>query len=685
MSFATALALLIGLLVAAPVLAHLLRRKRAEEQFFAPAKLVPSTPPIARRRSFLEDRALFALRALSVLVLALLGATPFVRCSRLTVARPSGANVALALLIDDSMSMRAPVAKDALAGEDKTRFERALVGARELLDGLAPGDAVAIVLAGAPARVALASTTNIAAAKAALNALEPSDRATDLEGGLHLSQDLLRGLVQSDKRIVVLSDLADGQDKTFGLSGDDAIALWAPLSELAGEVSDCALIRADRSGRRVNVRVVCEHAGSHEGPDGGDAREAKSASKGRVLELRSQKDSLVVASVPLSTELKAEELTLELPENADELLIASITGKDAIAENDRAPVMPAGALLSVALVSDSAATQIATGGPPPIEQAAAALSKDVSLRPLPLVPEHAGDLAAHAALLVDDAPGFTPEVRSAIAEWVERGGCLLLTLGPKAASAPLGASFEPMVPGVVRYGASPVDGIEVASAAFFGASAESLTELAPVGRATLDASGPQGMDVLVKWADGAPFLMRRTMGRGVVFALTLPFGTDESDLALRPAFLSLLDRFLDTARARGGKTRIEAGETWAFDGFAKVDVTLLGADGGPDSKKAVNVAVSDGRPSATPALAGLYELILDGERSKRAVVIAERELRFKPRPLRPSEGAAKLGGMENALDISPILALLLLGLLVGELVLRTLHQNSSTPNPASTG
>jgi hypothetical protein len=174
MSFLSLGALLIVLLVAAPIAAHLLRRRQAEEQPFPAARLVPPTPPTARRRSMLEDRALFGVRAAAVIGLALLGATPFVHCSRLAITRKSGASVALALVIDDSLSMRA-----ALPGASKeSRARRALGAARELVGGMQGGDAVAIVLAGKPARVLLGSTTNTAAARATLDAIEPSRGAS---------------------------------------------------------------------------------------------------------------------------------------------------------------------------------------------------------------------------------------------------------------------------------------------------------------------------------------------------------------------------------------------------------------------------------------------------------------------------------------------------------------------------
>ena len=214
---------------------------------------MPPTPPAARRRSLLEDRALFAVRALAVVVLALLGATPFIHCSRLAINRRSGASVALAIVLDDSLSMRA-----ALPGR-RGRAGPARSPPRASSPPASPrGDAVAIVLAGAPARVALGSTTNMAAVAEALDGLDPSDRATDLDGAVRLAKGLVRGLAQRDKRVVVFSDLADGSPPDAPpLGGDGEIAVWVPLPELEASGEDCAVTRADRAGTRVWARVIC--------------------------------------------------------------------------------------------------------------------------------------------------------------------------------------------------------------------------------------------------------------------------------------------------------------------------------------------------------------------------------------------------------------------------------------------
>ena len=84
-------------------------------------------------------------------------------------------------------SMRARLA----SGE--TRWKRAHAAARDVLASAREGDAVAIVLAGKPARLALGTTTNLAQARRVLDELAPSDRGTDLAGAVALARGALSG------------------------------------------------------------------------------------------------------------------------------------------------------------------------------------------------------------------------------------------------------------------------------------------------------------------------------------------------------------------------------------------------------------------------------------------------------------------------------------------------------------
>ena len=487
MSFVYSLALGIALLVAVPYLAHRLRRRRAEEREFAAARLVPPAPPKARRRAKLEDRALFATRALAILALAVLGASPLVRCSRLSLHRSGGASVALAIVVDDSMSMRADAS-------GKTRFERARAGARELLSSAREGDAVALVLAGDPARVALAATTDLSAARAALESLAQSDRATDLDGAVSLARGLIASLPQVDRRIVVLSDLADGNPDAPAVGEGSAIPVWVALPELRTVPADCGILAADMSGARVRVTVACNHGGSAAG------REVT------IVDAKSQ--VLARATLPAGP---LPEVTLVLASdpasNDGKDLVAKLGGVDAIVADDVAPVVLEAGPGAVAVVADTVDEAAATGGAPVVEQALAALKLDVAVRPLPAVPDRAEDLAPFTGVILDDPPGLTPEQRHALASFCESGGVVLVALGPRAASAPLGASFEPVLAHPVSWAATSATGADPASAT--GVLSESAVSLGDLGAKRRTALAPDDvavLETLVKWSDGAPLL-----------------------------------------------------------------------------------------------------------------------------------------------------------------------------------
>lgn len=656
MSFLTALALGIAFLVIAPYVAHRLRRQRAEERPFAATRLVPPTPPKARRRARLEDRALFAIRALAVLALALLGASPLVRCSRLALSR-SGASVAVAIVLDDSMSMRA------VDGTGKTRFERARGGAREILGALRDGDAAAIVFAGHPARVGLASTTDISAARAALDGMTESDRATDLEGAVAIARTLVADLPQVDRRVIVLSDLADGKPDAPPLGEGTALPVWVAMPELRAAADDCGILSADRAGGRARVRFACSSA---------------QAAVGRTVQIKDGDRVLATAPLP-QTQIGETTLALgapasaapgtppvpsAVPEEAKELL-AELTGKDAIASDDRAPVVVEAGPAALAVVGDRAEESVATGGAPVVEQALTALHVDMAVRPIPQVPDRREDTAPFAAIVVDDPPGFTPEQRRALSAFVDGGGVLLVALGRRAASAPLGANLDPLLGQAVTWDGSPVSGVDVASGAtFFGEAASSLADLAPRGRAKLADQDVSTFETLIKWSDGAPLVARRQRGRGDVWLTTLPFSVDASDLALRPGFLALLDAFVVEAKQRASPRRGDVGVAWTFAGARQVEAV------GPTGP--LEIVRDEGTLRLVPPVAGAYRITIDGAKELRVAAPLARELDLRPRTVAPSATSSALGGGVAIVDVSWIIALVLLALVAAELVARAM-------------
>ncbi|MBV9946581.1 MAG: VWA domain-containing protein [Myxococcales bacterium] len=652
MMFLTALALAAAALVALPYVAHRLRRRRAEEQPFPPARLVDPSPPRARRRSYLEDRSLFVVRSIAIAALAVLGATPLVRCSRLSLQRSAGASVALAIVLDDSMSMRAPAEPGATrAGDpDGSRFERARRGARELLASAREGDAVALVLAGVPARAALAPTTDLSSARRAIDEAPASDRATDLDGALALAQSLIAHLPQVDHRVVLLSDLADGTPGAPPLGaaavGPGAAPVWNAMPELRSRGQDCAVTRADRSGARVRVQVAC-------GPG--------ASAQGRAIVAEDEGGRpLGQSSVPAGAN---PEIVLLLPSDDARPVRVRLTGDDAIRADDVAPVVTEAGRRGIAVVADPSDEAVATGGAPIVEQALAALKLDLDLRPLPTVPDSADELAPMLGLVIDDPPGLTPEQRRAVSAYLDGGGLVMLALGPRAAAAPLGASLAPILARSVGWVETRSPGADPASAApWLAESAPSLSDLNAGRRAALEADDAASLDPLVAWTDHAVLLGKRALGRGVAWVLTLPLSVDTSDLALRPGFLAILEAWAHEARERAAVRRSEVGSAWIFAGARAVEVT---GPAGP-----VAVVRGDDGPRVVPSLLGEYRIRADGKPEGRVVAPAMRELDLRPREAGAGADDNGLGQRTAPVDISGQVALVLLGLTALEMALR---------------
>jgi hypothetical protein len=631
-SFVTLLALGLSLLVAVPTLAHLLRRGRADEQAFPPAGLVPVTRATARERSRLEDRGLLLLRALMILCLAILGAGPLVRCSRVALGRSGGASVAIAIIVDDSASMRTRLPSG------KTRFLRAIEGARELLASAREGDAVALIQAGKPARLTLAAATDLQAASHALGELRPTDRATDLTEAIALGHAALSSLPHKDKRIVLLSDLAGD------LPADPSPDVWAALPELASKADDCGVLRAERSGSRVTVNVACS---------------SEAVARARTLRLVG-KDPALKAEARLVVQRGEQTLTID---SKAEATAVELSAGDQDPDDDRAEIAPESRGLSLAVHVDAEREAVETGGAPVLEQALHALSYGAPVRPLTELPREAGELADVAALFLDDPPGLTPETRGALDGWLEGGAVATLFLGAHAHDTQLGASLEPFVRGAVDW--EPLSAetkVDIASFSWLGAEAESLKDLLPKGRARLDTALLPGAEIVGRWGDGKVLVARQERGRGLLFSIGLPVSVAVSDLPLRPAFLALLDHMVGEALRRRGPLASEAGTEWWFPASGALSVSL-------DATKLV-VREADGQRVVTPETTGRYEISLNGKRETRFITLAADEVLSAPKQELPSAWRRTKASAAPQVDASPELGWLLLGLLSLEIGVR---------------
>lgn len=660
MSFVVVAALGIALLVGGPIAAHLLRRGRARQHVFPPAALVSEARPAAQRHTRLEDRVLLLVRGLMIVVLAALGATPLVRCSRLSVQRNSGASVALAVVLDDSLSMRARV-----GGSSSTRFELAVKGARQLLDSMRSGDAITLVLAGHPARVALGGTTDLETADRLLDQMVPSDRGTDLAGALSLAHASLDRMPHTDRRVVVLSDLAVADLPS------DTRPWWAPLQELRKPADDCGLTRAERRDRQIIVDVTCNKESAARGravrwtparaPS--DERTGQAALSGPPSGQDTAADR---RSATLNLQMGTQTIVLDSNESGE--LDVSLTGRDVIPEDDKAPVASRPRAPSVAVVADPSLS-VVTGGPSLIEQGLQALGEDTVVGPLPMLPEDAKALGDYAALIVDDIAGITPEARNALGTWLARGGVAAAFLGPRASLAPLGSTLEPFLSGAVRWEGAGAGGVKPQSVSWLGEAGASLSDLSPRGRLRFEGAVPEQGRIVASWQDDVPFAAERRVGQGLAVTFGLPCSVDLSDFALRPGFLAILDHIIQTGMRRGsGQSRV--GAPWHFEGVT--DIAIEGPGGPlPVRETSPIEPSSEGLARmAIPDLAGRYWVSSAAERRQQIVTIDPQEILQLPREPASSSGRAAFGRNETNVDTSPMMAWLLLALVGVELAIR---------------
>ena len=638
MSFVFVAALALIGLVSLPAIAHLLRRAKAKELEFPPASLVRKAQATAQRRRTLEDRLLFLLRALIIVSLALLGATPLIRCNRLNLIRSGGSSVALAIVVDDSLSMRAK-------GPSSSRFARAKDKALELLDGLRDGDQVAVVLAGTPPRLALGMTRNLNEANDVLTKLEPSDRSTDLAGAIQMARWSLKDQPQPDHRIVLLSDLKGEAPQ----SGKPEV--WTPDIGVRGPLADCAVEGARTQGNKALARIRCSN---------------QKAATGRKVILAEVGESRPLDEKSLEARRGTQVVRLKLSKSAKKRLEVRLSSGDSIKSDDRAPLVKRPATRQVGVVFDRTTSSVITGGNTVVEQALSAVAPDVTPRPMTVVPDDPKDLAPLEALIIDDLPGVTPEAEAALRSWLKQGGVALAFLGPNLNSKKLGARFQPFADSAVQWERTEVAGIDPKTMAWLGTSSASLADIKPKARALVDAALPKKAEVLGRWADHKAFAYTTSPGQGQLFGLGLPLSVTVSDLALRPGFLAILDHVLSVAARRGRRVVSMVGERWEFP--LDQQITVHGPTGNVTLKR------SRKKQHLTPHLAGHYEVSVGKTKHSRISRIDPQEISETAFSPGKGSGTKDQASTPVSVDVSRYVVFVLLGLLGAELILRLLRR-----------
>ncbi len=516
---------LAGLVLAAiPVLAHLLRQSDVPSRALPTVALLARAVAASRRRVRVVDPWLLALRIALVVVLAVSVAAPFMERE---VAFGTGGLASVVVVVDDSMSM----SRVERAG---TPFEAARARAIEAIGALPEGSEVALVLAGSPARVAVSRTTDRAAVEHVLADLEaPGARGTALEDAVDLAARQLAGAAHSDRRVLLLTDLAGrGNDDTLIPPSNIALAV-----ETVGEES------------LPNVAIASVDATEDPTLDGAlsvavTIRSFDSDADTAALSIRHDGRVLASTEVALADGGGRATLRVLVPDDGDPTAEARIevAGDALVLDDARGVLMRPPSATRVLLVDGNAeplSRRTVGGGGASTRYLAQALSLSpptlgsIITRRTDVDAFVSGEDSADVVVLAD-VDLERADVAARVRAMVAVGTGLLVAAGDRVRP---GASAMPeLLPGRVASTTTAEQVGLVAGPAALASRDQGLSAVRVTRALVIDPTRPE--DVALAFADGSPALLIDEARRTAIFALALDDST--SDLPFHAGFVPLV-------------------------------------------------------------------------------------------------------------------------------------------------
>ena len=564
-----------------PVAIHLLNKLRIREVRWAATRFLLTAAKKDQRRVKLQDLLLLLLRCAVLALLVFAFARPTLQPAD-KIALATSAPFTVVVLLDQSASMGA---SDGV----QTRFEAARAAALDLLADLPAGSEAGLFLvhdnySGPVAR----PSADIALVRRNVELARLGDRGTDFQPAVRAAIEALRPITEGRRQIHLFTDnqasgwtqlaavretiRTDAPDIEFVVHAPDTAGLGGGNLAITSLKPDTATPVAGQP-----FRVLAEIANYGDAPVSGvrvtlsvdgatpsaDAVVDQLAPGGTrfvplLVRLPAAGHHTLAASIPPDrlTFDNSRTLAIEIAPPRDVLVVETRTGP--------APWQGTGHFLASALV------------PVPAAEAASYYLHVTRVTAAGFDPSQ---LSHYSAVFLSAAEPLAPAAVSALADYVKAGGGLVVMPGD-AAPAALYAD-EPwagLLPAGLGLPLEPIDGALEAGpyhhpvltpwndpaagnlAAIRMNKVFPLLETAARPAASDEAAAPV---TLLRLADGSPFLMERTLGRGRVVLFAAPPLPAWTNLPLHPSFVPLVHRlYAAAARSTGAKLNLAPGETF---------------------------------------------------------------------------------------------------------------------------
>ena len=565
-----------ALFAALPILVHLLNRRRPRPRPFAAIALVLRSQKRNARRLKLRQLLLLAAR------MAVLGAIGFA-LGRPELVKPAAARVAqgpaaTAIVIDASFSMRYRIGGETLFSRAQTEAERAL-------DALSPDAPATVLLCSATTEPAAAPHFDRAAQRRIITEAIAGYRVSDMTGCMASAAHALGESPLAGKRIVVLTNLAA-----------TSLRLDAPTPRVTtphGEVQpEVALIDVAHGAALPNTAVIDVAV---------EAAAAQGARQYSVTATVANFSDRALTSLPVALKNGGRVISkgyVDLPakSTAKKVLGAQfdsgpVEGSVEISPDASVGELPDDDLRAFALrVPRDLRTLLVDGAPNTVKYRDAAYFVETALAPqrsghaAPVVLDadaaaaQTTDLTKFDVVFLVDIPAPSAAFAGALRAFVQGGGGLFLSLGERVEPDAYNAAFAGLLPQRLHLVKSVAENVAGAAASaahfaradwnhpllqvFSGADRESLTAArttryfllqaaAPVAAARLalsrvdegqSADSHSNTRTILAYDDGSPALVEARYGAGRVVLDTSTVDRSWSDLAIRTAFLPIMQQ-----------------------------------------------------------------------------------------------------------------------------------------------
>lgn len=550
MSFLTPLFFLGVAALAAPILVHLVRRTRARRVQFPALVFVRQVPQRTIRRRTLQNLLLLLLRCLAVLLIVIAFTRPFFNSG--SAARDNSAAGATVVLIDNSLSMR----REALFAEAQRRAEAAL-------DETRTDEQVALLSFDKRYTVVNRFTSDRNRLRQAVSSLSAGWDGTDYEQALRGAESLLSEVeTTGPKRIVLISD--------FHVPG------WTQASSTFKLANNTQLTTLDVGGNNPppNVAITnVEARGVVFGQKYLDnlvvhVSNFSDTPKDNVqVDFQINEQTIEKRSISLNSRYSrvVEFSGFNLNDGVNRCTIDIVTG-------DFAPDNRFYFTLRRETPAKALIVEGASRGRSDSLHLQSALTTNEDL-PFAFTLKSAGtvdptSISEYSLVVLNDTGPISPALAETLAKFVEAGGQVIVSTGPRTQTDSFNTSLQRIAPATLREAVQPKAGESVAitEVKFDHPIFEVFQESGRLASANVIGyfrSEPnQNAAVLARFEDGSPALVEGQTGKGRVLLFTSSLGPSWNDLPLTPLYLPFIHQMVRYAGTREESPWYGLGQTF---------------------------------------------------------------------------------------------------------------------------